>query len=43
MTRDEPKPESYEPPSITELGSFVDLTAGGAGGGGDAGTTSEVN
>lgn len=27
----EPTPDTYEPPSVTELGSYVELTAGTAG------------
>jgi hypothetical protein len=29
--RGEPGNEAYEPPSVTELGSYVQLTAGGSG------------
>jgi hypothetical protein len=43
-TRDESGTGAYEPPSITELGSFLELTAGeNAGGGTDTGTTSTLN
>jgi hypothetical protein len=41
--RDERPTEAYEPPSITELGSFLELTAGGAGAEGDAVGASNVN
>jgi hypothetical protein len=38
--RDERPAETYEPPSLTELGSFLDLTAGiGAGPADNAGTS----
>jgi hypothetical protein len=33
QTRDETANEAYEPPNVTELGSFVELTAGGGGAG----------
>ena len=42
--RVEPMSEAYEPPSVTELGSFLGLTAGGAGvPGGDAVGSSQAN
>jgi hypothetical protein len=39
---DEPHAQAYEPPSITELGAFVELTAGGAGVGFDADSASNA-
>jgi hypothetical protein len=43
-TLDEPRAEAYEPPSVTELGSFHDLTwQNGKGfGGSDVGSTSRL-
>jgi hypothetical protein len=39
---DEPQAQPYEPPSVTELGAFLELTAGGGGAFGDAVTASEA-
>lgn len=39
-TRDEPGVEAYEPPSFTELGSFLELTAGAGAAPGDTGNIS---
>jgi hypothetical protein len=41
--RDEHPAEAYEPPSLTELGSFADLTAGGNQTGTDIDSVSVVN
>jgi hypothetical protein len=38
-TRDE-RTSAYEPPSVTGLGTFLDVTAGAAGGIEDTGTAS---
>jgi hypothetical protein len=35
QTTDQPRAEAYEPPSVTEIGSFRELTEGGGEGGGD--------
>jgi hypothetical protein len=39
---DEPRPGAYEPPSVTELGTFRHVTAGDATGGQDEGSASLV-
>jgi hypothetical protein len=38
--RDERPTEAYEPPSLTELGSFLELTVGTSGAGIDTDTVS---
>jgi hypothetical protein len=40
---DEPRAQSYEPPSVTELGAFLELTAGGGGPDFDLDTASTAN
>ena len=41
--RDEPGLDAYEPPSLTELGSFLELTAGGGQAGTDVNLGSVTN
>jgi hypothetical protein len=40
--RDESPTEAYEPPSVTELGSFLGLTAGAGGAGIDTDSVSQA-
>jgi hypothetical protein len=40
--RDESTAQAYEPPSVTELGSFLELTGGGATAGTDVDSVSQA-